>query len=168
MYTKDEEMLFQSAIIYAADAMKTCHNNKPVLVHSLKLANYLYKYGYDMSVVIGALFHDLVEDTDTTLDDIKQKFGSTISELVNLLTMDFKIDDYYQQFVANFERLANNKDAIIIRCVDIMDNARYIKLAPEETQKKVKDKHIYFYNKYKDILQNEPLWNDFKAIISAE
>ena len=74
MYTKEEEMLLQSAIIYAVEAMKTCHNNKPVLVHSLKLANYLYKYGYDMSVVIGALFHDLVEDTDTTLDDIKQKY----------------------------------------------------------------------------------------------
>lgn len=168
MYTKDEEMLFQNAIVFAADAMKSCHNNKPVLVHSLKIALYLYKYEYEINVVIGALLHDLVEDTDTTIDDIKTNFGHKVADLVYLLTMNFKIENYHEQFVANFDKLANNKDAVIIRCADIMDNARYIKLAPKETQEKVKEKHIYFYNKFKEILQHEPFWQEFEQIILSE
>lgn len=168
MYTKDEELLFQKAIVFAANAMKSCHNNKPVLVHSLKIAVYLYKYAYNIDTVIGALLHDLVEDTDTTIDDITKTFGDKISILVDLLTMNFKLESYREQFIANFDKLANNKDAIIIRCADIMDNARYIKLAPTETQQKVKEKHAYFYNKFKDVLQHEPIWQDFEQIILSE
>ena len=168
MYTKDEELIFQKAIVFAAGAMKTCHNSKPILVHSLKIAMYLYKYEYDIDIVIGALLHDLVEDTDTTIDDIKNNFGDKISILVDLLTMNFKLENYREQFIANFDRFATNKDAAIIRCADIMDNAKYIKLAPPETQQKVKEKHAYFYNKFKDILQHEPIWRDFEQIVLSE
>ena len=168
MYSKDDDKFFQRAIIFASEAMATCHNNKPVLVHSLRMAQYLYNYAYNINVVVGALLHDLVEDTDVSLSDIEKEFGSEIAQLVNLLTMDCKIEDYKEQFIANFKRLENSKDGLIIRCADIMDNAPYIKLAPVEVQNKVKEKHQYFYNKNKDILQNEPIWQDFAKIVLSE
>ena len=49
-----------------------------------------------------------------------------------------------------------------------MDNIPYVKLAPVEIQNKVKEKHQYFYEKYKNILQNEPIWNDFEKIVLTE
>ena len=132
------------------------------------MALYLYNHAYDIQVVVGALLHDMVEDTDTSLQNIKDAFGERIEELVHLLTMDFKIEDYKEQFMANFKRLENSKDGLIIRCVDIMDNAPYIKLAPVEVQNKVKEKHQYFYNTYKHILQNETIWKDFEKIVLEE
>lgn len=69
---------------------------------------------------------------------------------------------------SSFKRLENSKNGLIIRCADIMDNIPYVKLAPVEIQNKVKEKHQYFYEKYKNILQNEPIWNDFEKIVLTE
>ena len=42
----------------------------------------------DADVIIGALLHDTVEDTDTTLDEIEEKFGSRVRHIVDQVTDD--------------------------------------------------------------------------------
>ncbi len=168
MYTKEEDKLFQKAIIFASSSMDFCHNKKPVLVHSLRMAFYLYGLQYDITIVIAALLHDLLEDTSVSTEDISNAFGIEVTDLVMSLTMDPKIKDYKKQYIDNFSKINNNKKALIIRCADIMDNAPYIGLASPEIQRKVKEKHLYFYNENKDKLCKEPIWNDFVEIIRSE
>ena len=168
MYTKEEDKLFQRAIVFAGLSMKSCHNEKPVLIHSLRVAFYLYQLQYDITVIIASVLHDLIEDTSVTKEDILNEFGSEIADIVSLLTMDFKNTDYRAQYIENFSKIENNQKAQIIRCADIMDNASYIKLASPEIQKKVKEKHLYFYTTYKYKLKKERLWSDFERIIQEE
>lgn len=168
MYTKEDDQLFQKAIIFAGYGMEFCYNKKPALVHSLRVAFYLYQFQYDISIVVAAVLHDLLEDTSVSKDDIAGTFGLEIADLVALLTTDPKIKDYKEQYFNNFSKIRHNQKALIIRCADIMDNAPYIKLASLDMQQKVKEKYLYFYDENIDKLQNEPILNDFMEIIRSE
>jgi GTP pyrophosphokinase len=166
MYSYEDEIKFQKAIIFASAAMTSCHNKKPVLVHSLRVEFSLYNMNYSMELVVSALLHDMVEDTSIKIIDIQTEFGEYTANLVGLLTMDEKINDYKEQYIANFKKAETSKDALIIRCADILDNMPYVKLAPLEVQERVRGKHVYFYQKSQEVLKNEPVWDKFQSEIA--
>jgi (p)ppGpp synthase/HD superfamily hydrolase len=75
----------ESAIAYAMRA----HSGQtrkgediPYIVHPLAVALLLARHGFDEDVVIGGVLHDVVEDTDATLDDIAELFGDSVALLV--------------------------------------------------------------------------------------
>ena len=165
MYTYEEEKIFQNAIVFASGAMSSCHNRKPVLLHSLRVAFLLYKMNYAIDLVIAAVLHDLIEDTRIIIANIQAEFGEHVGHLVDLLTMNENIENYTEQYIANFQKAGLSKEALIIRCADILDNMQYIKRLPPEKQELVKNKHIYFYQNFQETLKNEPIWVKFKAVI---
>ena len=55
----------------------------PYIVHPLDVASTLMKNNAPEHVVIAGLLHDVVEDTDYTLDDIRERFGDKVAELVD-------------------------------------------------------------------------------------
>ena len=165
MYSKEDDYLLQNAMIFAALNMQNCHNKKPVLLHSWRVAFYLYTKQYDISVVITAVLHDLLEDTSLKKQDIESVFGTEIADLVELLTMNSKIEDYKERYSENFLCMQNNIKALTVRCADIMDNAPYVKLATAELQQKIREKQICFYNIAKDKLHDELIWKDFENIL---
>ena len=62
----------------------------PYINHPIALANILCNEGdvTDIPVICGALLHDTVEDTDTTLQEVEREFGAAIREIVDELTDD--------------------------------------------------------------------------------
>src|SRR4051794_38560648 len=62
----------------------------PYINHPLALANILISEGHveDPDVLVAALLHDTVEDTDTTTDELEQEFGKRIAEIVAEVTDD--------------------------------------------------------------------------------
>lgn len=54
----------------------------PYVQHPIAVAWILDRLGYDEDVVIAALLHDVVEDTEATLDDIRERFGDRVADLV--------------------------------------------------------------------------------------
>ncbi|KAK2575527.1 hypothetical protein KPH14_011247 [Odynerus spinipes] len=62
----------------------------PYINHPIGVANILIQEGnvYDPVVILAALLHDTVEDTDTTFDEIEQEFGCTVSQVVQEVTDD--------------------------------------------------------------------------------
>lgn len=62
----------------------------PYINHPIGVANILVQEGkvYDPVVILGALLHDTVEDTNTTFDEIEQEFGYTVSQVVQEVTDD--------------------------------------------------------------------------------
>ena len=56
--------------------------DKPYIIHPIGVAKILEEYGFDDHVIAAGFLHDVVEDTEFTLDDIKKFFGDDIANLV--------------------------------------------------------------------------------------
>lgn len=91
----------------------------PYINHPIAVANILLNEAgvTDESVLIAALLHDTVEDTDTSLDEIEQHFGEIVRGLVNEVTDDKSLPK------------AVRKQRQIEHSIVLSDRARLIKLA---------------------------------------
>ena len=65
---------------------KKGHPGDPYFSHPLEVAGILAEYKFDSKTIITALLHDVVEDTNKNLKDIKSNFGNEISYLVDGVT----------------------------------------------------------------------------------
>lgn len=54
----------------------------PYIIHPFGVAMILDRFGFDEELIIAGLLHDVVEDTDATIDDIRREFGSRVAEIV--------------------------------------------------------------------------------------
>lgn len=86
---------FEEALIYAAEKHKEQKrkDGSPYIWHPLKVAEMLKEAGYDTTVQIEGLLHDVVEDTDTSIEEIRSEFGEEIAECVDLLTKKPDVDE---------------------------------------------------------------------------
>lgn len=92
-------MLYSDDLEAALRWAARCHQGQtrrasglPYFQHVVAVAMILDRLGYGEEVVIAGLLHDVVEDTEATLDDVRQRFGSTVAELVAQGT-EVKLDD---------------------------------------------------------------------------
>ena len=61
-------------------------SGEPYIIHPLQVAYILADLELDDSTVCAALLHDVVEDTDVTMEDLSKEFGKEIAELVDGVT----------------------------------------------------------------------------------
>ena len=61
-------------------------SGEPYIIHPIAVADILVDFGMDYQSIVAALLHDVVEDTDYTLDDLKSEFGGEIAVLVDGVT----------------------------------------------------------------------------------
>jgi guanosine-3',5'-bis(diphosphate) 3'-pyrophosphohydrolase len=61
-------------------------DGRAFIAHPVRVARLLASRGYDEEVVAAALLHDVVEDTQVTLDDLRARFGPRVAELVAWVT----------------------------------------------------------------------------------
>ena len=157
------EGLMNNAIEFLAVSLNsTGHNSKPVLLHSIRVGFYLYEIGYSKDIVLAGLLHDILEDTDTPINDLCDKFGSNVAKIVSATSFNTSINDKTEQFQDMFNRCLNcGKEALIVKAVDIMDNSNYIHLV---TDRKTRDWLLFkmdsFINISKEVIQDEEIWND--------
>lgn len=65
---------------------KRKYTNEPYITHPIAVAEIVRSVPHSQEMVIAAILHDTVEDTDVTLDDIKDNFGLTVARLVAWVT----------------------------------------------------------------------------------
>ena len=134
----------KNAFLKAEDAHKKQFrdNRDPYIFHPLRVCLILAKELKikDKNTLMIALLHDVVEDSDVTIEEIKALFGDKVAEGVDLLTknIDFKDDITYQnkyfwhlkrapkkvQLVKLADRLDNLRD--LATCGDIIKQRKYI------------------------------------------
>jgi hypothetical protein len=54
----------------------------PMVSHPIRVADTLKRFGFSVETVIAGFLHDVVEDTDVTLDDIEKEFGAEVRRIV--------------------------------------------------------------------------------------
>ena len=118
-------------------------SGEPYIIHPLAVADILLDLGMDTDTICVGLLHDVVEDTEYTLDDIRKKFGQDVAMLVDGVTKLNRIPifDKEQQQAENVRKilLAMSHDirVMIIKLADRIHNMRTLKFLPPEKQRRI-------------------------------
>lgn len=127
------------------------YTNEDYYIHPFNVALIIVSLGMDGESIAAALLHDVVEDTDTTLDDIKREFGDDVALLVDGVTkigrLNFSTKEQQQAESLRKMLIAMGQDirVIIIKLADRLHNMRTIDAMPEQKQrdKSVETLEIY-------------------------
>lgn len=159
------ELQIEQAIQYLVKKINLSGtNSKPVILHSIEVGLYLFQAGYDLNVVIAGFLHDLIEDTDTSANEIKNTFNKKVADLVEASTLNKEIKDPIAQYIDSFDRAKKmGKEALLIRAVDLYFNSFYYNLVEDKEKNKfLRTKLGDFIKISNDILKNEKIFNLLK------
>ncbi len=148
-FTKEEYLSIEYALKFATEAHKNQYRRtgEEYINHPIQVALLVIDLGMDADTVIAALLHDVVEDTPVTYEEIKQKFGSAIAEMVEGVTKLTKMNvpDGADQEKEQAEEQAENirklfiamaKDirVLIVKLADRLHNMATLEALPHDKQ----------------------------------
>jgi (p)ppGpp synthase/HD superfamily hydrolase len=114
----------------------------PYIEHPRMVAATLAARGYDEETLAAALLHDVVEDSDTTVEDLRGEFGDTIADLVAALSDDESIESYRDRKDEHRGRVAAvDGDALAIYAADKLTNMSTLHAAIEAEGMRVADEY---------------------------
>lgn len=129
---------------------QTRSTGEPYITHPLGVAMILTEVHCDESMIIAALLHDVVEDTEVTLEDIEKIFGEEIKSLVEGLTKIAKVESIGldRQLVSirrMFLAMAKDIRVIYVKLADRLHNIRTIDSFRQEKQIRIAEETLYIY-----------------------
>ena len=141
----DEKRMERAMLFAAGHFTASCHNRgKPVYLHSLRVAGRAAALGYGDEIVIAAILHDLLEDTDCTAREIAEAFGEDMAAAVQALSFDRAISDRMERELRCIDSCARSGHiALVVKCLDTADNSAYFTLADADTQAYLRRKYAY-------------------------
>lgn len=133
---EQDKALLLKAIVTAKNAHEgqLRKSGEPYIIHPFAVTDILLNYKVDVATLIGALLHDVVEDTEYTLEDIQHLFGEQITTIVHGLTKidKKKVSDQDEYEAINFKNLlvTAQKDirVVVIKIADRLHNMRTLQV----------------------------------------
>ena len=149
----EDRKLIRRAFNLAKDAHHEVRrkSGEPYIIHPLEVALIVSReIGLGSTSVAAALIHDVVEDSDYTLEDIDRIFGDEIARIINGLT---KISGVFDQNISlqaeNFRKmlltLSDDIRVILIKLADRLHNMRTMDSMPSHKQVKIASETLYLY-----------------------
>ena len=126
-------------------------SGEPYIYHPIAVAQIAAEeIGLGTTSIVCALLHDVVEDTDITLDDIEREFGKKVTKIIDGLTKISGVFDYNSSLQAeNFRKmlltLADDVRVILIKLADRLHNMRTMEFMPRDKQLKISSETVYLY-----------------------
>lgn len=153
-YLTEEQVAFvRKAYELAAEAhaVQRRKSGEPYIIHPIGVASILAQLQMDDKTLAAAFLHDVVEDTDYTLDDIKERFGVVVANLVDGVTKlgkieyiskeDRQIENYRKMFLA----MARDIRVVLIKLADRLHNMRTMKYMPVHKQQSISRETLEIY-----------------------
>jgi (p)ppGpp synthase/HD superfamily hydrolase len=153
----------------------------PYITHPLNVAQILIEYECPESVVTAGILHDTLEDTQATVDDIRDAFGYEVADLVNAVSEPNKSDTWENRKAHTIKHLKTaSPEVLMISLADKMDNIKKIREDYEKIGNKVwerfnrpKEKQKWYYETLADVFSmrlNDPktafLVNHFRSEVN--
>ena len=123
----------------------------PYISHPVEVAYIASQLSLDVSTIIACLLHDVVEDTGCCYDDVAEKYGKSVAELVDGVTKleRIKYSSREEQQVENLRKMffAMSKDirVVVIKLIDRLHNMRTMSFMPEEKQLRISKETLDVY-----------------------
>jgi GTP diphosphokinase / guanosine-3',5'-bis(diphosphate) 3'-diphosphatase len=113
------------------------------LSHSVAVATILADQQMDSTTIAAALLHDVVEDSNVTLEDIRREFGAEVADLVDgltkIATLTFRssIEEQAENYRKLLLSVAKDARVIIIKLADRLHNMRTLEHLSEEKRRRI-------------------------------
>ena len=125
-----EDMIVKAEIFatqaHALVEQKRKYTGEDYIVHPIRVAKIVEQFGGSDDQIAAAFLHDVVEDTDVDILDVRMEFGNDIGEIVDGLTDVSQPSDGNRKLRKAMDR-ANSADASaeaqFVKCADIIDNS---------------------------------------------
>ena len=129
MYTYKVEQAIKAAAILHQDQLRKGSVQLPYVTHLIAVMMITRDYTDDENTLVAALLHDTLEDTDYTIDELKEDFGETVAELVQTLTEPRRTGDTKMPWIEVKKTYAKQlrkgpQAAIVIAAADKIHNFR--------------------------------------------
>ncbi len=152
-YIEDKNDIFK-AIDFVIEKHKNQFrkSGEPYYIHPIEVAKILADLKMDKASIIAGLLHDIVEDTDTTLQDIEELFGKKVAQLVDGVTKinKYQFDNIESAKIENFRKFivssVNDIRVIVIKLADRLHNLRTLNFLREEKQKAIAKESLEIYS----------------------
>ena len=154
----------ERAIAFLVQAITTSGNNpKPVILHSILVGLSLAKLNYPIHIIQAGFLHDVIEDSRTSIESIKEKFGDKVAAIVSACTYNHSIQNKTDQYKDAMWRAAKaGKDALIVMAADLIQNEPYYN--QEDFMQYPWDKIKYFIKFAESTLKDEPIWQELERV----
>ena len=134
-------------LAHASQKRKT---GEPYILHPIAVANIAAEeLMLDANPVIAAFLHDVVEDTDYTIDDIRERFGDDVAFLVSVVTKRKKKKYEESKQIDNYRQMLNSVQydirALLVKLADRLHNMRTLSSMRADKQMKIAGETDYFY-----------------------
>lgn len=126
-------------------------SGEPYIIHPIAVTTILAGLNCGPNTLCAGLLHDVVEDTETSLDDIKTLFNEDIAEMVDGVTKVTKLQfsSLKAQQVTNHQKMllamASDIRVIIIKLADRLHNMRTLDSMPPEKQVRIANETLEIY-----------------------
>jgi guanosine-3',5'-bis(diphosphate) 3'-pyrophosphohydrolase len=151
--TQGEISLIKAAYEFAREKHKgqKRESGEQYIIHPLNVALILTTINVDYETYIAALLHDVLEDTDTTEEEIKERFGENVLFLVkgvtklkyikNVSSEEAKLENLRKMLLA----MASDIRVVVIKLADRLHNMRTLNVFPPDKQKRIAKETMDIY-----------------------
>jgi len=158
--TESEQQLLKTAARWAVAAHRHQQraSGEPYHSHVFAVADILNGLHLDHETLAAAMLHDVVEDTDISLDDIQQEFGPAIARMVDGVTKLERIGEFQQQAAIDFDdhaqseslrklllAMAEDVRVVLIKLADRLHNMRTLQHLNPESQRRIASETMEIY-----------------------
>lgn len=153
-YMEPQHVAFvQKACDYAEKAHEgqVRQSGEPYFIHPIQVAGILAELRMDPHTVATGFLHDVVEDTDVTLEDLANEFGADVAMLVDGVTKlgKIKYKSHEEQLAENHRKMllamAQDLRVIMVKLADRLHNMRTLKHLREDKQRRIAQETIEIY-----------------------
>ncbi len=118
-------------------------SGEPYICHPVAVAGLLRELGGDPVMIAAGFLHDVVEDTDVTSEEIEERFGVSVRQLVEGVTKlsKFNFSSKTERQAENFRRMflamAQDIRVIVVKLADRLHNMRTLEHLPDEKRRRI-------------------------------